>query len=409
MSAPRGIVIVGTGIAGVSAAAALRTAGYHGPLCMVGEETHLPYRRPTVSKDLVRGDKSIDQVLIKPERWYIENDIELLLGRRAVALDPVTHRLTLEGGDVLPYDRLLLATGGRARAPWEGDRIRTLRTASDAACLGAALEGVSSVVVVGAGLVGSEVAASLRALGREVTLLESAPDPLPRLLPADLAQRYVALHKEHGTSLETDVSVASVEVSGDEVVVSAADGRSWRAGLAVVAVGMQPDTGLAESAGLTVDGGVVVDVAGRTSAPDVFAAGDLAVRPSTLADPDGATVLVRSEHWQAAQNHGTAVGRAMAGEEVVFDEVPWAWSDQYSVTLQVTGWPDVVDDLVLRLAPDGPGFTAFSVRSGILRGAVTVGRPADVRAARSLVGRRARVSPERLRDPGVPVDETVVP
>jgi 3-phenylpropionate/trans-cinnamate dioxygenase ferredoxin reductase component len=235
-----------------------------------------------------------------------------------------------------------------------------------------------------------------------VTLLESAPLPLPRLLPPGLAHRYVDLHGSHGTKLETGVEVTDVTEHGDEVVVSAADGRRWTAGLVVVSVGMEPDVRLADGLTLGPTGGIAVDWRGETSTEGVFAAGDVASRPSSYVDEP-----MRAEHWQSAQNHGTAVGRAMAGQDVRFDEVPWSWSDQYGVNLQVTGWPDATDQLVVRGDLDAEAFTAFYLRDSVLRGAVTIGRPADVRAARKLIAARARVSAARLSDPGVGVDETV--
>jgi 3-phenylpropionate/trans-cinnamate dioxygenase ferredoxin reductase component len=393
-------VVVGTGIAAVSAVDAMRTAGHHGSVLMVGDEPELPYRRPTVSKELVRGAKRPDQVRIKPEAWYVENDVTLRTGVRVTSVDLDGRRVLLADGSSVNYGQLLLATGGRARSPWSGPRVVTLRGVADAARLTTALSGVTQVVVVGAGLVGSEIAASLRALDREVTLLETAPLPLPRLLPPDLAHRYVALHSDRGTKLETDVEVTDVSENPDGVVVSAADGRRWEAGLVVVAIGMEPHLELAP--GLEVDGGIVVDWRGETSVRGVFAAGDVAVRPSSYVDG-----RLRAEHWQSAQNHGAAVGRAMAGEEVRFDEVPWSWSEQYGVNLQVTGWPDPTDHLVVRGDLDGDSFTAFYLREGVLRGAVTIGRPADVRAARALIAARARVSAARLSDLSVGVDETV--
>ena len=394
------IVVVGTGVAGVSAVAAMRTAGLEGSVLMVGDEPQPPYRRPTVSKELIRGAKTPDQVRIKQASWYEQQAVELRTGTRVVSVDLDRRRVGLDDGSTVGYGRLLIATGGRARNPWPGAKVRTLRGIADAEALVGSLDGVDHVVVVGAGLVGSEIAASLRELDRDVTLLESAALPLPRLLPPELAHRYVALHAARGTKLETSVDVTAVREDMDEVVVSAADGRQWRAGLAVVAIGMEPDLSLAGQ--LEVDGGIVVDWRGQTSAEGVFAAGDVAVRPSSFVDDP-----FRAEHWQSAQNHGTAVGRAMAGEDVRFDEVPWSWSDQYGVNLQVTGWPDATDDLVVRGDAEGESFSAFYLRDHVLRGAVTIGRPADVRAARTLIAGRARVSATLLADPSVGVSETV--
>jgi NADPH-dependent 2,4-dienoyl-CoA reductase/sulfur reductase-like enzyme len=395
------IVVVGTGIAGVSAVAAMRAAGFDGSVLMVGDEPQLPYRRPTVSKELVRGAKTADQVRIKPESWYADHDVELLTGLRVTDLDPGNRCVGFEDGSTTGYTQLLLATGGRARNPWPGERVHTLRTVADASQLTSAVADVDHVLVVGAGLVGSEIAASLRALDRDVTLLESAPLPLPRLLPPELSRRYVDLHAGSGTKLETDVAVTAISERADAVLVSAADGRHWEADLVVVAIGMEPDLALADD--LVTDGGIVVDWRGETSVRGVFAAGDVASRPSSFLPG-----RMRAEHWQSAQNHGTAVGRAMTGEDVTFDEVPWSWSDQYGVNLQVTGWPDPTDHLVVRGDLEGETFTAFTLRDGVLRGAVTVGRPADVRAARKLIAARARVDAARLSDPALGVDETVV-
>ena len=397
-----GCVVVGTGVAGVSAAAGMRAAGFGGSVLMLGDEAQLPYRRPTVSKELFRGAKTPDQVRIKQESWYADNGIELRTGSRAVAVDLDDRRVTVDDGSTIGFGRLLLATGGRARNPWPGRRVRTLRDIADAEGLMAALDGVDHVLVVGAGLVGSEIAASLRALDREVTLLEGAEQPLPRLLPPDLAHRYVDLHSARGTKLETGVEVTEVAEDTDEVVVTAADGRRWRAGLVVVAIGMEPDLSLAEDLAQSPGGGITVDWRGETSVPGVFAAGDVASRPSSYVEEP-----FRAEHWQSAQNHGTAVGRAMAGEDVRFDEVPWSWSDQYGVNLQVTGWPLDADELVVRGELGAEAFTAFHLRDGVLRGAVTIGRPADVRAARILIGQRVRVSASRLTNPSVGVSETV--
>jgi 3-phenylpropionate/trans-cinnamate dioxygenase ferredoxin reductase subunit len=402
------VVVVGAGIAGVSAAAGMRAAGFDGEVVLVSEEPELPYRRPPVSKEVLRGDKSLDQVRIKPRTWYDGQRIDLLTGVAATGLDPVAREVTLADGSVLPYDRLVLATGGRARrigaTGWTSSRVHTLRSAADVPPLREALAEAGRVVVVGAGLIGSEIAASARALGCEVTLLETATLPLPRLLPPVLGQMYVDLHKEHGTDLCTGVSVVAVEERSGEVVVTAADGRAWAAPVVVVAVGMQPAVELAASAGVAVDDGIRVDTSGRTSVPGIYAAGDVANRPEPVLGG-----RCRIEHWQGAQNHGTAVGRAVAGEEVASAEVPWCWSDQYSHNLQVAGWPEAGDTHVLRGSLDERDFTALFMREGRLVGAVTIGRPSDVRAARGLIGDRVRVRLEALADESVPVADSLEP
>lgn len=414
------VVVVGGGIAGVSAVVALRAEGYAGPLVLVSDEPHLPYRRPTVSKELVRGARTVEQVRVKPEQWYADREVDLRRGRAAVALDPAAGVVRLDSGEELAWSQLVLATGGRARTlpgVQPSPRIRTLRTAADTETLVASLEGVDRVVVVGAGLIGAEIAASLRELGRDVVLLEGAPLPLPRLLPAHLGEVYAQAHRARGVTVETGVDVREVVDEGGLVRVGAADGRAWSAPLVVVAVGMEPELSLARAAGLELAGpleaptGVLVDGHGRTSADGVWAAGDATVRPSSyLPQP------FRAEHWQAAQNHGTAVGRSLAGVLAghgpgpMFDEVPWAWSDQYALTLQVTGWPETAHDVVLRGTPTGAdddAWVAFFLDDGVLRGAVGVGLPREIRAARALVADRAYVDPRRLADPAVPVEDAV--
>ena len=397
------VVVVGTGVAGVSAAAGMRAAGFDGEIALVGREAELPYGRPPVSKEILRGDKVLDQIRIKPAAWYADQRIDLLTGVGVIRIEAAARKVVLDDGRSLGWDRLVLATGGRARRLGQlSERVHTLRDAADVPRLREALRQTGRVVVVGAGLIGSEIAASARSMGCEVTLLETAALPLPRLLPPVLGQMYVDLHKEHGTDLCTGVSIVGIDEGADGVRVTAADGRTWTAPVAVVAVGMEPSTELAASTGIELDTGIVVDASGRTSVPGVYAAGDVVSRPEPILGG-----RCRVEHWQGAQNHGTAVGRAVAGEQVAFAEVPWCWSDQYSHNLQVTGWPEASDDLVVRGSIGERDFTAFFVRGEQLVGAVTIGRPADVRAARALVADRARVRLEALADEAVAVADSL--
>ncbi|ALX04046.1 NAD(P)/FAD-dependent oxidoreductase [Aeromicrobium erythreum] len=386
------LVVVGAGIAGVSVVGAARLAGFEGEVVLLGEEPELPYRRPPVSKEVVRGEKGADDIRIRKADWYEAQRVHLRTGERVAAIDVEAHRVTLASGEELDYGSLVLATGGRARtleaitAP-DAPGVRTLRDLADVDGVLEALRPGGRLVVVGAGLIGSEIAASARELGAEVTLLEAAASPLQHLLPPDLGALCAELHTTHGTDLQLGVEVTAI-VAGDdgETVVEAADGRRWSAPVVVVAVGMAPNGELAAAAGLAVErGAVVVDDHGRTSAPDVYAAGDVVLRPSVLrGGPE------RVEHWQGAQNHGTAVGRNVAGQDAAFDEVPWCWSDQYGHTLQVTGWLAAAHELVVRGSLEARDFTAFLLDDGVLRGAVSIGRPAEVRVARQAIGAKAR-------------------
>lgn len=382
---------MGAGIAGVSAAAALRSGGHEGDIDLLGAEPELPYRRPPVSKEIVRGEKTADEIRIKKPEWYDQQSITLRTGVTVASLDPEAHTLALDDGEQIAYDQLLLATGGRARSPWTAPGIRTLRSLADVPRLQAELVEGGHVIVVGAGLIGSEIAASARGLGSEVTLLETAALPLPRLLPPELGELYVDLHKSEGTDLHTGVLVASIEASGDETLVTAVDGRTWSAPIVVVAVGMEPNVELAEGAGLEVANGIVVDAHGRTSAPDVFAAGDVANQPTPPIPNRVLGGRHRVEHWQGAQNHGTAVGKVMAGGTEPFVEVPWCWSDQYGFNLQVAGWPETSHELVVRGSLAERDFVAYLLDDGIVRGAVSIGRPRDVRAAKLWIADGARL------------------
>jgi NADPH-dependent 2,4-dienoyl-CoA reductase/sulfur reductase-like enzyme len=399
-------VIVGAGIAGVSAAGGLRAAGFDGEILLISDEQELPYRRPPLSKEVARGDKGADDIRIKPAAWYTDQKVELVTGVRVDSIDPNARSVRLSDGRDLGYTQLLLATGGTARTFGLTDgsdaSVITLRSMADIPRVHERLVAGQHVVIVGAGLIGSEIAASARSLNCDVTLLETASQPLPRLLPPALAELYVDLHKSNGTELHTDVTVEAIRTAGGETVVTAADGRTWTADTVVLAVGMQPSTELAEAAGLAIDNGIVVDERGETSVPGIFAAGDVANLPSALAGRRH-----RVEHWQHAMNHGTAVGKAMAGADTTFDEVPWCWSDQYGTNLQVTGWPEAGHDVHIRGALDMRNFCAFFVDRGVLVGAIGMGRPNDIRTARKLIASKSVVVAEALSDDAIDLTEAV--
>lgn len=384
-------VVIGAGIAGVSAAAAIRAAKYGGQIVIVGDEPELPYRRPPVSKEIVRGDKTADEIRIKKAAWYDDQGIELLTGVSVVAIDTQHQQVRLDAGDPLAYDQLLIATGGRARAPWQAAGVRTLRSLADVPLLHKELMAKSPIVIVGAGLIGSEIAASARELGCPVTLLEYADLPLPNLLPPELGTMYLDLHRAEGTELHTGVLVSSITDEGGTTVVRAEDGRTWSAPLVVVAVGMEPNVELAESAGIAIaspelGGGILVDDRGRTSDPRVFAAGDVANQPHPVL-----AGRQRVEHWQGAQNHGTAVGKVLAGGEAAFAEVPWCWSDQYGANLQVVGWPLASHGLVVVGDIADRDFIAYLHDKGVVRAAVSIGRPREIRTARAWIADQARL------------------
>lgn len=390
-------VIVGTGIAGTSAALRLRSSGFDGRIVLIGDEPHEPYRRPPLSKDHLSGSTPGEWIRLRPSDTWEKQGIELRTSIRVTALDVDAKVLTTDDGEELQYDQLLLATGGRPRElPLARglERVHTLRTMSDVPELQAALKPGSSVLVIGAGLIGAEVAATARGLGCPVIMLEAAEQPLSRVLPPQIAEVYAGLHRDHGVDLYCGVQITALERIDLGLLATDGTGRQWLADTVVVAVGMVPSTELAEAAGLKVDNGIVVDEYFQTSAPDVYAAGDVANQPNLLLGGRH-----RVEHWTSAQEQGTAAARSMLGEREPFDKVPWCWSDQFGVNLQITGWPAADDQLTVRGSLDALDFTAIFHRDGQLVGAVGVNRPKEVRALRKLIAEAPQAPAAVLADP----------
>jgi NADPH-dependent 2,4-dienoyl-CoA reductase/sulfur reductase-like enzyme len=365
----RSVVVVGTGVAGTTTAATLRAQGYDGRLVLVGSEPLPPYRRTALSKEVLAGTKAVDQVLLKPAAWYDDQRVELLTGTEVTALVPGGVELD---GTALPAEAVVLATGGRARELPGVPGALTVRTAADVAALRARLDRGASIAVVGAGFLGLEVAGAALALGCEVTVVEAAPLPLARVLPAVVGEALARRYRAAGLDLQL----------GDTALPDA--------DVVVAAVGQLPETALAEQAGARVRDGVVVDRCGRTSLPGVWAVGDCAAFPHRLTgEPQ------RAEHWQAAMSQGTAVGRALLGDDTGWTELPWAWSSHLGLDLQVCGEPRAADDWVVHGDLDGP-FSLVTSRAGRLTGAVTVDRTPDMRALRRLVA----------EEPGTPLAQT---
>lgn len=373
------VTVLGAGLAGVSAAGRLRELGYDGRLTLLGTEDRLPYDRPPLSKELLLGTKGVHDIALRPPGWYDDNGIELRLGVTATEL--------AVGDDEV----VLLATGGvprRLRAPGaDHPTVTTLRTVADAEALSARLLPGARVGVVGAGLIGSEVAAAAVARGCAVTLLDPVARPLERVVGPEVAEFLHEQHRRHGVDLVLG-AVSEVEDRGAGVRLRLADGAAVDCDVVVVGIGIEPEVTLAAAAGLEVDRGVVVDGTQRTSHPRVFAAGDVA-RP--LGRPG-------TEHWDAAVQEGRAAAEAMLGREPV-RRASWFWSDRYGTRVEVvgepTGGPSVVRGSL------GDSFVAFAVRDGVVVGAVAVDRGADMPAVRRLVDRGVAVRPDVLADESV--------
>ncbi|MGC8474844.1 MAG: NAD(P)/FAD-dependent oxidoreductase [Acetobacteraceae bacterium] len=390
-------VILGAGQAGAWAAVAMRRAGFAGRIVLIGAEPHLPYERPPLSKAWLTAETEPEPSWFHPAARYAELDISLWLDSPAMALDLAERRVGLADGREIRFDRLLIATGGRARrlAVPGGERALVLRDIADARAIRARLETARRVVCIGAGVIGLEAAASARTRGAAVTVLEAALVAMGRAVAPEVAGFICDLHRAAGVALEFGVSVTGIEADA----VTCADGRAFPADLVLAGVGMQRETALAEAAGLAVDNGVVVDALTATAVPGVFAAGDVAAFPHRLV-PDG---LLRLETWRHAQNHGTAAGQAMAGAGRPYDEVPWFWTDQYGVNLQVGGLPALASRTLLRVAEPRRLVALHLDAAGRVVGASAAEAPREMRPAMRLIQSGAVVDPARLADPSVPL------
>src|SRR5581483_5962665 len=388
--APRRIAVVGASLAGLRAAEELRRLGHDGPLVMIGAEVHLPYDRPPLSKELLFGDWEPEQTVLR-RQGYDDLDLDWRLGRRAVALDVGARVVHLDDGDRVGFDGLVLATGSTPRAlPGQPalPGIFMLRTLDDAIALRAALEHGPRVVVVGAGFIGAEVAAACRRRHLDVTVLEALPSPMVRGLGPRLGDALAALHRDHGVDLRTSAGVAGFEGSDRVERVQLADGSHVDADLVVVGVGVEPATDWLDGSGLTLENGVVCDET-LLAAPGIVAAGDVCRWPNPLFGGEP----MRLEHWTNAAEQGiAAAARLLAndGEAVPFAPVPFVWSDQYDVKIQVAGHVrgddriEVVDGSV-----EERRFVAAVGGGGRLVGAVAFNRPRVLMQYRKLIAERA--------------------
>jgi 3-phenylpropionate/trans-cinnamate dioxygenase ferredoxin reductase subunit len=403
MTGPRRtFVIVGASLTGATAAATLREEGFDGRIVLVGAETERPYERPPLSKDYLRGESGRDELYVHEPLFYAEHEIELRLGETAVALDAREHDVTLSGDERLAFDRLLLATGAEPRrlnVPGADlDGVHELRSVESSDAIRARLDRGGKVVVVGAGWIGSEAAASARQRGLEVAVIEPASVPLERVLGTEVGAIYRDLHADHGVELLLGTGVEAFEGDGAVERVRTSDGRVLECDFVIVGVGVAPRTQLAAGAGLALEDGVVVDGRLRTSAPDVFAAGDVARHDHPAYGP------LRVEHWDNALHQGPAAARAMLGRDEPYDHVPYFFSDQYDVGMEYSGYAPRWDRVVFRGDPAGREFIAFWLQGDRLLAAMNVNVWDVSDALRDVLAARVAVDDAALADPDVPLD-----
>jgi 3-phenylpropionate/trans-cinnamate dioxygenase ferredoxin reductase subunit len=407
MTTSKTFVIVGASLTGAKAAETLRTEGFDGRLLLIGAEHERPYERPPLSKDYLRGEAGRETVYVHEAGYYGEHEIELLLGRTATSLDTSARVVELDGGEPLRYDRLLLATGAEPRRlPIPGaelDGIHYLRSVEDCDALRARLDRGGSVVVVGAGWIGSEVAASARQRGLDVTVIEPASVPLERVLGPELGAMYRDIHADHGVRMLLGTGVESFEGAGAVERVRTSDGRALECDFVVVGIGVQPRTRLAEEAGLAVDNGILVDEHLQTETPSVFAAGDVANAQHPFFGE-----RIRVEHWANALHQGPVAARNMLGRTEPYDNVPYFFSDQYDVGMEYAGYARTWDRVVLRGDPASREFIAFWMVDDRVVAGMNVNVWDVTDQIQQLIRSRARVDDRRLADTDVAL-ETLAP
>jgi 3-phenylpropionate/trans-cinnamate dioxygenase ferredoxin reductase subunit len=396
----RSFVVVGASLCGATAVATLRDEGFDGRIVLIGAEEMAPYERPPLSKEYLRGEDPLEQILVRPEPWYRERDIETRFGTLVTHLDAHERAVVLAGGDRLPFDSLLVATGSRNRridAPGAAlPGVMDLRDLRDADAIRVAVEGGVRVVCVGMGFIGAEVAASLRSLGCEVTVVEIFETALYRVLGGDIGRVLESIHRDHGVTMYFNDVVDRIEGDGKLERVVTKGGRSFEADVAIVGIGTEPVVELMAGTGLDQAGGVPVDATLQTEIPGVFAAGDVARHDHPVFGP------MRVEHFDNAIKMGAAAARGMLGKAEVFNDPHWFWSDQYDVQIQMAGFAPTWDRMIVRGSLEDRSFCAFLLdAAGVLRSAVSIAWPRDVRRSFELIRRRIRPDPALLADPAV--------
>ena len=400
------IVIVGGGLAGAKGAEAAREAGFDGPVTLVGEEAHVPYERPALSKAVLRGEDAPETTAVHPDGFYAEHDIELVTGAAAVALDLAGRTVELADGRRVPYTRLLLATGAAPRhlavpgADLAG--VHHLRTVDDAVALRDALTRAERVVVVGAGWIGSEVAASARQLGRDVVLVDPGPVPLRRVLGGQIGGVFARLHTDHGVDLRSGTGVVEIRGAGRVEDVVLTNGERVVADLVVAGIGVVSRTELAEAAGIPADagGGIPVDELLETSVPGVFAAGDVAAAHHRRYGR-----RLRVEHWANALNQGAAAGRNLAGAGEAYTRLPYFYTDQYDLGMEYVGHADGTDEVIVRGDPADRKFVAFWLHDERVAAAMHVNVWGVVDDLKAIVEADGPADRRRLGDEAVPLGE----
>jgi len=405
MPAEPAFVIVGASLAGAKAAETLREEGFDGAVVLIGTEDEHPYERPPLSKGYLLGKDARESIFPLPGGWYAEHQVDLRRGQTVTSINRSGHRVILEDGRIVPYDRLLITTGASPRRlsipGADLDGVRYLRTVGDSERLAAALRGGGRVVIAGAGWIGLETAAAAREYGCEVTVVEPESGALQRALGPELGEVFADLHRSHGVTFRFGEGLGEVTGSGGAVTGAVTStGAELPADTVIIAVGVLPNVGLAADARLDVDNGIVVNEALRTSDPDIFAAGDVANAFNTLLGR-----RIRVEHWANALTGGPLAARSMLGQDVTYDWVPYFFSDQYDLGMETAGLPDpgTYDKIVYRGDKDSLEFIAFWLSGRVVVAGMNVNVWDVNENIQALIRSGQAVDPDRLADPDIPL------
>jgi 3-phenylpropionate/trans-cinnamate dioxygenase ferredoxin reductase subunit len=397
-----GTVIVGAGQAGGELACFLRQFGYSERITLLGDEAYVPYRRPPLSKTFLSGEATLESLYLRPAAYYSEHGIELRQYASAQAIDRAAHRILLADGTTLPYDKLVLATGGHARRlPLSGGdavNVHCIRSIEDILRLQVQFTAGRSLVVIGGGFIGLEAASVGVKKGLHVTVVEALPRVLARVTAPEMSTFYEQAHRNRGVDVRTGVGVRALEGSGRVDCVVLEDGSRITADIVIVGIGLVPNTGLAETAGLDVNNGIVVDEYLRTAAHEIFAIGDCANHINEFYGR-----RLRVESVPNATEQARACAMTLASTPTAFSTVPWFWSDQFDLKLQMAGLSSGYDQIAIRGSVSRESFSAFYLRSGVLIAADAVCRPADFMVAKKLIAQRARLTAEQLTDEATPL------
>lgn len=402
MSDERTFVIIGAGQAGAWAIYALRDeAEFEGKIVLIGEEDYIPYERPPLSKSAMLGDTSVEDAYFWPREKYDEWNVEMRLGTRAESIDRAAKSVMLSDGETVSYDRLLIATGTRPRLlPIDGKDlggVHYLRTIADTLAIQNDIPDGGSALIVGGGWIGLEVAGALAKRNCKAIVVELADRLCGRAVPPEISDWLLSFHQGHGVDVRLNTGVE--RLIGENGKLTGAElpgGEIIDCSLAIIGIGVLPNSEIAEAAGLDIDNGVVVDAQGRTSDPDIFAAGDLTNHPNALLGR-----RIRLESWENAQNQARVAAKAMAGKGEDYAEIPWFWSDQFDANIQMIGVPQSWEQLATRGDPASGEFITFYLKDGKIDGAISINNPRDVRFAKRLMQAGKQVSAEDLANPDI--------